>query len=170
MACGITGGWERPDGPALDAPAVRSELPFGLKMFAHNAAVSRENLDVIRRAVELANEGRVDELIELYHPDAEDRDVKHLPDAPEVHRGRDAIHANMKRWLAAFDDWRVEVIEYVDEEPWVMCGMLWHAVGLGSGAEPPERTWDAFEVQDGMIVRHLGGYENLADIRARLNE
>src|SRR6266436_802409 len=56
-------------------------------------AMSQANVDLLLQAAALANAGDLDAVAELYHPDAELRDLQHPPDAPEVLRGRTAIVA-----------------------------------------------------------------------------
>jgi ketosteroid isomerase-like protein len=122
-------------------------------------------VDCLRRAVELGNAGEFEALAELYHPEAELRDLQRPPDSPEVVHGRDAVVASWERWLEALGEWNVEVSEYIDADPWVVCDMLWRATGKGSAAPVEWRVTEAFEVRDGLIVRHI---ENFPDIPTAL--
>jgi len=81
--------------------------------------VSRENVEFVRRVYALET-GDVEGLIELYHEDAEWRDLQHAPDTPEVVRGKAAILALWTQWMEVFDDFTVEVYEYIDAHPWVI--------------------------------------------------
>jgi ketosteroid isomerase-like protein len=124
--------------------------------------MSEENVDVIRRAVALANAGDIEAAVELYHPDAELRDLQPAPGIPEVLRGREAIVASLKQWMEALDDWKIEVHEYVDAHPWVVCDTLWRGTVKGTDVSVDWRIADAHEVKDGKIVRELYGYPNVA--------
>jgi ketosteroid isomerase-like protein len=124
--------------------------------------MSEENVDVIRRAVALANAGDIEAAVELYHPDAELRDLQPAPGIPEVLRGREAIVASLKQWMEALDDWKIEVHEYVDAHPWVVCDTQWRATAKGTDVPIDWRVADAHEVKDGKVVRELYGYPNVA--------
>jgi ketosteroid isomerase-like protein len=129
--------------------------------------MSRENLDLIRRAVELANESNDPQTVEaavaeLYHPDVEQRDLQHAPDLPEVVRGRAAVAAGLQKWMELFDQWSVEVHEYIDADPWVVCDTHWWATGKGSDVSIDWRVADAHEVKDGKIVREIYGFPDVA--------
>jgi ketosteroid isomerase-like protein len=127
--------------------------------------MSEENLELIRRAGALFNEGSVDidaGLAELYHPDVETRDLQPPPDVPAIVRGRAEVAAGLKRWMELFDDWSIEVHEYVDVDPWVVCDLSWRATGRGSEVAVDWRVADAYEVRDGMIVRAIHNFPDVA--------
>jgi ketosteroid isomerase-like protein len=128
--------------------------------------VSQANIELLRRATALGNEGKLQALFELYHPDVEFRDVAHAPDLPEVVRGRDAVLSVFAQWQSVLDDWRVEVLDYIDADPWVICETTWTAVGAVSGVASEFRGADAFEVSDGLIKRVVLGF---ADVAAATN-
>ena len=129
--------------------------------------MSRENVELIRRGIALVNESDGSQVVEatvaeIYHPDVEFRDLQHPPDVPEVLRGRAAVVAGLQRWMEIFDDWSVEVDEYIDAEPWVVCDTRWRATGKGSDLSIDWRVADAHEVRDGKIVREIYGFPDLA--------
>jgi ketosteroid isomerase-like protein len=124
--------------------------------------MSEENVEFARQAAALANTGDLEAIAELFHPDAEARDLQHAPDTPEVLRGRAAIVAVWEQWLEALDDWTIEVSEYVDVHPWVVCATRWHATGKGSGVAIDWALADAYEIEHGKIVRAIFGYPDVA--------
>jgi ketosteroid isomerase-like protein len=124
--------------------------------------VSQENVDLLLRAVASANAGEVEAAVDLYHTDAELRDLQHPPDMPEVLRGRDAIVAALRRWMELLDNWAVELHEYVDAHPWVVGELTWRATGKGSNTPTEWRVAEAYEVKDGKIIRVLAGFPDLA--------
>src|SRR3954451_5987107 len=123
--------------------------------------MSQQNVDLLLRAVAVANAGDVEAAFDLYHPDAELRDLQHPPDTPEVLRGRDAIVASLKRWSELMDDWNIELHEYVDAHPWVVGELTWQATGKGSDTPVEWRVAEAYEVKDGKITRVLAGFPDL---------
>ena len=73
-------------------------------------------------------------------------------------RGHAAIFALWKQWLQTFDDVTVEVYEYIDAHPWVVCPSRWHGTGRQSGAAIDLRVADAIKVEEGKIVCVVLGY------------
>jgi hypothetical protein len=66
------------------------------------------------------------------------------------------------QWLASFDDFSVEINEYVDAHPWVVSDVSWRATGKGSDVSIDWRVAEAYEVNEGKIVRVLAGYPDVA--------
>jgi hypothetical protein len=72
--------------------------------------------------------------------------------------GREAVVDNLLRWADHLEEWSVEVVEYVDAEPWVICDSRWRAIGKGSGPPVEWRVVEAHEFRDGKIVREIYGF------------
>jgi ketosteroid isomerase-like protein len=70
--------------------------------------VSQEDMELLLQAAAMVNAGDVDAAAELYHPDAELRDLQHPPDMPEVLRGRTAIMDSLAQWLEVLHNWTVD--------------------------------------------------------------
>jgi ketosteroid isomerase-like protein len=130
--------------------------------------VSQENVEFLLQGIALVNAGDIDAGAQQYHPHAELRDLQHPPDMPEVLRGRGEIVASFARWLEALDSWTVEVLEYVDADPWVVAEVRWCATGKDSGAPIEFRAAEAYEVKDAQIVRVIAGYPDIATALADL--
>jgi len=124
--------------------------------------VSQENVEIARRANAHFRAGDLEALIDLYHPDAEWRDLQHPPDKPETVHGRTAIFALWTEWFELFDDTKVEIHEYIDAHPWVICPTRWCGTGRQSGLTIDLLATDAYEVQEGKIVRVVLGYADTA--------
>ena len=87
--------------PAEPAPADAQRL------------MSRENVEIVRRAFEAWNAGDPEAAIELLDPDIEWRLPPNFPDA-ESWRGRDAVVAGLTTVTESWDEFRVEVQELID--------------------------------------------------------
>jgi ketosteroid isomerase-like protein len=125
--------------------------------------MSQANVAIIRRAKDLwASTGNWEAVLQLYHSDAEFRDLQHAPDVPEVVRGLDAIRDVMAQWTEVYDDFRPEVYEYVDADRWVVCDVRWYGKGKGSDLVVDFHGADAYEIEDGEIVRVIVGYPDVA--------
>jgi ketosteroid isomerase-like protein len=81
--------------------------------------MSRENVEIVTRIVASFNAGDLVAASELFHADAEWRDLSHAPDTPEDLVGIEEILAAADQWAQAFDHFGAEVYEYIDAHPWV---------------------------------------------------
>ncbi len=124
--------------------------------------MSQENVVIVRRANALANAGERESVLALLDPQAEWCDLAHAPDTREVVRGIDAIRSIWQQWTIAFDEFGADVYEYIDVHPWVVCDVRWHGKGQGSGLNIDLRQADAYELQNGKIVRVVLAYPDVA--------
>ena len=124
--------------------------------------MSRENVELVRRAANAASTGDWEAVFELYHPDVEFRDLQHAIDAPEAVHGLQACRDLMAQWTEVYDEFRLEVYEYIDAHPWVVCDVRWYGTAKGSGLLVDNRVAQAFQVEDGRIVRVTDGYPDVA--------
>jgi ketosteroid isomerase-like protein len=126
--------------------------------------MSQQNLELARTANALANARDWDALFALIHPEIEWRDQMHAPDVPEVLYGVEQVRRLISQWEVAYDSLTAEVLDYIDADPWVICVTRWHAEGKGSGISVDVRSFDAFEFENGKIVRSFGGYSDLVAV------
>ena len=127
--------------------------------------MSQQNVEIARRNVALANSRgpeAIEAIAQIYHSDAEARDLQPAPGMPEVMHGRAAIVAVWRQWLEALDDWQIEVHEYIDADPWVVADVRWRAIGKGSEIPIDWRLAEAHEFRDGKIVRSIFGFTDVA--------
>ena len=108
--------------------------------------MSQENVEIVRTGIRLINSGDWDAAWAMWHPDLEFQDRGHPPDMPEVLRGRDAVRRMTGEWKEIYSDLRVEVLDYIDADPWVVCDALWYgrAVELEpiAGSPTQARTFE----------------------------
>jgi len=86
--------------------------------------MSHANVEVIRCFMASPTAGDWDAMFAWFAPDVELRDLKHAPDVAEVLQGREAVRVVVDSWRETYDEFRTEVYEYVDADPWVICHML----------------------------------------------
>jgi len=127
--------------------------------------VSQENVEVVRRANALLNAGDTEDAFALVHPDVEFRDLQNAPDLPEVMRGHESLRLVLRQWMDAYDEFGVEVYEYIDADPWVIADVRWHGKAKGSEMPVDVRQVDMCRFVDGKIVEWVVGYP---DLRAAL--
>src|SRR5206468_8536209 len=97
--------------------------------------MSQQTVAVIRSFMASPNAGDWDAMFAWFAPDVELRDLAHAPDVPEVLKGPEAIRRVVAGWIETYDEFRTEVYEYVDVDPWVICDTRWYGTGKGSGMQ-----------------------------------
>jgi ketosteroid isomerase-like protein len=117
-----------------------------------------QNVEVVKRSNAAINSGEYDRALDALHPDVEWRDFMHAPDAPECVRGVPAVRALMSQWLTAFDEFTMEIGEYIDAGDSVVCVTHSHGKGKASGLEIDLHAAEVYEFEDGQIVRVTWGY------------
>jgi ketosteroid isomerase-like protein len=125
--------------------------------------MSRENVEIVRRANSAFNSGDATTFVEVFAPDAELRDLANAPDQASVVKGRAAIEEVGKLWGAAFNEFSADIEEYTDAGDFVICAVRWHGQGKASGASIDLRQFDVYELLEGQIVRGTLGFRTKAE-------
>jgi uncharacterized protein len=114
--------------------------------------MSRENVEIVRSVFEAVNRRDWDTVLAAYSPDVEwdDRDLR-----PEgaVHRGIDAMRAEMRAWFGTWKDYRQEIEQIADAGDQVLVVIRESGTGKGSGAAMDQRIAVVITVRDGLIER-----------------
>jgi ketosteroid isomerase-like protein len=113
-------------------------------------AVSHENVDIVRRGLELFRDGDVEGALALGHPEMVSRRVD--PDGAVFH-GHDGLLQLMADWTEGFDEWSYRAEEYVDADDHVVVHIKQWGTGAGSGARVESDNWIVYAVEDGLITR-----------------
>jgi len=124
--------------------------------------MSQENVDLVLRGNAAANSGDYVAAAELWHPNAELRDLAHAVDTEQTVDGRDAVLALWSQWRETFDEFRAEIEEAVDCGTHVVCATRWVGTGSASGVAVDVSQVDVYEVRDGKIVRATLAYPDKA--------
>jgi hypothetical protein len=117
--------------------------------------VSRENVEVVRRAIDAFNRGELEalaEVVDFYDPEIEYHEDPGFLEAG-VYRGPGALAAHWRQFLDAFEDYRFEIEELLDAGDDVV--VLTHQLGRGkgSGIEVDMRNAWVFTLRDGKLAR-----------------
>jgi ketosteroid isomerase-like protein len=96
--------------------------------------VSRENVEIVRRAFEALERSGVAGLLEFCSPEIEYRVRYDLPDARTYH-GHDGVRALAAHWQALFEDFRLEPEALIDAGDSVAAVMRISGRGATSGIE-----------------------------------
>ena len=117
--------------------------------------MSEENLEIVRRGIEVVNRGELDAILgvvdEVADPNIEMRAVGRLPDTSRVLRGPKAVKAWWAQILETFD-WHWEPEELIDAGDAVVVVSRQIARGRGSGAEVANRVVGVFTFRDGKVI------------------
>src|SRR4051794_24615325 len=111
--------------------------------------MSQENVEIVRRCNAAFSRGDREGALAFYHPEAEWRDLRHAPDTPERVHGLPALRALMEQWDAVFDEFTVEVEEYIEVGDCVVAMTRWLGRGKESGLAIDLHTADGVELADG---------------------
>jgi ketosteroid isomerase-like protein len=96
--------------------------------------VPNEQLDIARKGIEAYNRGDLDALFELITDDVEFVVPDTLANSGR-YVGRDGFQAMMGQWEEAWDEFRVEIEELVEEGDAVVVSVAQYGRGRGSGIE-----------------------------------
>ena len=120
--------------------------------------MSRENVEVARRAYEAWNRGDMDAMLATLHPDAEYVTTGVFPGLDPVYRGHDGFKKFWSDFRGAFDSLMIEVHELRDRGEHVLLLLTFIARGR-DGLEVRRQAASVLAFREGLIVRH----ENHAD-------
>ena len=113
--------------------------------------MSRENVEIVRRAYETWNARNMDSLRELYDPDVMIvTGIEGWPEPPPT-VGREAV---MRQWERQREAWDIDTVEAISDfvagGDRVVVRFIWHGAGYGPGANI-EAT-NVFMVRKGRIL------------------
>lgn len=106
--------------------------------------------DAIRKVLagyEAFNRGDFDAAAQNIHPDITWHRVAEFETPLE---GRDAIRANMEHEIFASQRSEVLATDVVGE--CVLCRVVFHAKGAGSGIEMSDEAWNLWRIRDGLAI------------------
>jgi ketosteroid isomerase-like protein len=132
--------------------------------------VSREDFEVVRAAWEVANRGRLDDFLDLLHPDVE---VIPFGAAMEgrSYRGRAAVRNWREHELdAVWEMFEIHAEDFEDVGDRLVVFGYWVARGRASGVELQRSATWVVDVRDGRIARwqtYTDRDEALRDAAAR---
>jgi ketosteroid isomerase-like protein len=113
-------------------------------------AMSRENVEVAKRAFEAFQQDDIERFLSYIHPEVEWH--SRLAEMEGTHHGHDGV----RRWWASlfevFPDWRPTITEVRDLDDFVLFHVDVAASGAGSGLGVDEDFWQVAEIQGGRIV------------------
>jgi ketosteroid isomerase-like protein len=157
-----------PEGEATQRPveAVRkpsNQGPCGWLLVAarYFPRMSAENVELVRRSLQLWEERDFDGLAELADPEFA-LDLSRNVDA-EVHPGIDGLQRWTDRIGEMWKDFQVEPQEVVEAGERVVTCVRLSGRGLSSGVEAEMKVFQVWSLRHGKILRITGGYRDRAE-------
>ena len=124
--------------------------------------MSQENVEIARRSNEVLANSDWSRLSEVLDPDVV-LDLSRNVFNPGVYRGYDGF----RRWLASVDemweDFRVEVQEYIDAGDKLVVDNRISGRGRESGVDVDMRVFGIWTFREGRVLRIVGGYRDRAE-------
>jgi ketosteroid isomerase-like protein len=125
--------------------------------------MSQENVETVRRCVELFNRRDVAEVLELLDPDIE-LDLSRNIFNPDIYHGHDGI----ERWRNAvedvWDDFHGTVEDIIDSDDKVVGAFTMGGKGKESGVEVKMQIFSIWSFRDSKVVRIVGGYRDRSEV------
>ena len=118
--------------------------------------MSHENVEVVRNCVNAVNQGDIEQLLALTHPDAELHSAIVGGADGSVYRGRDGFRKWFAESMESFEELETELTEFREDGDRVVAFGRIHARGRESGLELDSETGWVFTVGDGMLVKAEG--------------
>src|SRR4051794_24907995 len=113
--------------------------------------MSQEDVDLAKRFFGLLNARDVEGLVELLAPNF----VRYMgPEQPDgdVVKGREGYTAYARSWLEAFEEYEIEVLEYIDRDDWVIAVGRIRASGRSSRVVVDQGDAWIYRFKNGLIT------------------
>jgi uncharacterized protein len=114
--------------------------------------VPTEHFDIARRGIEAYNRGDLDAIFELATDDVEFVVPDTMANSGR-YVGRVGFQAMMGQWEEAWDEFRVEIEELVEEGDAVVVSVAQFGRGRGSGIETQMGAAHVMRFRDGLLAR-----------------
>jgi ketosteroid isomerase-like protein len=116
--------------------------------------MSLENVEIVRRSTEALISGDAEAALAPYHPDVV-VDARVRPEG-SVYHGREGVVEAMRVWIGAWEDWKIEMSEYLDAGDKVVAIGRESGRGKASGLVIDQVVYLVLTLEDGQIVRWQG--------------
>ncbi len=113
--------------------------------------MSERNIEIVRGVFDAFFRGDMDSAMKAFDPDIE-WDVTLRADG-RVYHGHEGVRQGVGDWISVWDDYRVEIEEYVDAGDEVVVLATESGRGKGSGIESEQKVSFAWTLSDGKVVR-----------------
>jgi ketosteroid isomerase-like protein len=114
--------------------------------------MSRENVEIVRRAYEAFADGDLEGALNVFHPEVDIRPDAAVPDLGRF-RGRDGWLDLVGRWYEPWEEYRIEPEQFIDAGEQVVVLTREFGRRKDTGHEVEQRVGTVFTFSDGAAVR-----------------
>jgi ketosteroid isomerase-like protein len=115
--------------------------------------VTEANVDTLRRGYEALNRGDLTDVMDLIDENLVWDGGDLSPDGQSPTPGRASFEAFVRSWIDAFDDFRIEPREVIEEEPFLLALVRQSGRGRASGAPIEIEIAHLWTIADGRAIR-----------------
>jgi ketosteroid isomerase-like protein len=112
--------------------------------------MSRENVEIVRRAMEAYVRGDIAGALADTDPD-----IVWNPNEEPAGRGYDAVLSSLQGWEDTWDDYAMRAEEYLDAGDNVVVTLHFRGRGKASGIEVDTRSYQVHTIREGKIVEMI---------------
>jgi uncharacterized protein len=113
--------------------------------------VSERNVEIVRGVFDAFLRGELEAALDAFDPDVE-FDVTLRADG-RVHQGHEGVREAVSTWVDTWDDYRLDIEEYIDEGDDVIVLATESGRGKGSGIESEQKVTFTWSLSDGKVTR-----------------
>ncbi|MCA1843398.1 MAG: nuclear transport factor 2 family protein [Actinobacteria bacterium] len=114
--------------------------------------MSRENVEVVRRAYEAFVRGDQAGLLAAWDPQIEWQTREDLPDTA-THSGHDEVLRWIARWLESWEDFKLETEDFIDAGEYVVVSTRQSGTGSESGAYAEFQETHVCKLRNGRVIQ-----------------
>ena len=114
--------------------------------------MSEQNVEVVQRTFEAFIRGDFESAMAAFDP-AVEFDLTHVAPDGDVYHGHEGVWQAMRRWLLAWEDYRMEVDDYLDAGDSVVIRFRESGRGRGTGVPVEQNVTGVWELRTGKVVR-----------------
>jgi ketosteroid isomerase-like protein len=115
--------------------------------------VSAENVEIVRRAYEAASRGDWDAAFESFDAEVEWEETPGLGPDASAYRGIEQVQAAIQSWVGMWNDYEIQVHDYVDAGDQVLLLARESGHGRASGVSAERELGEVFTLRDRTVVR-----------------
>jgi ketosteroid isomerase-like protein len=127
--------------------------------------MSVENVEVVRRSIDVMNRRDFSEIDELFDPEIE-YDLSRNVFNPGVYSGREGLERLVVEIEEMWDDLHGVTEEIIDAGDKVVSAVVMSGKGKQSGVEVNMRIFQVWTLRDSRILRVVGGYRERSEALA----
>ena len=115
--------------------------------------MSAENVEIVRRAYEAASRGDWDAAFESFDAEVEWEETPSLGPDASAYRGIEQVQTAIQSWVGMWNDYEIQVHDYVDTGDQVLLLARESGHGRTSGVSVERELGEVFTLRDRTVMR-----------------